>query len=261
MEQFVCARCGQVHKVVAVNTPRRRLSDSAWRAQMAFTMKGENAASLQVIPQERYTPVVQPGAYVETPVAQQTIENNVKVPLATALISGAFIGLASACAWAFFGLPKPLAAVPGITFMSTWWSWRGSLGFARTLLTKVEDFVNVDLNRDGQVGSQPAPTPQIERGLMVYGADGQGRLLLPDLPRYQVLQMARRMAVRFLAGRLPDNVRRNVSKRNLGLPFGDYLGDVQATLLELGLAKLGGNNTHELTDLGADWLAEVLENA
>lgn len=256
MEQFKCTRCGQIHDITPVKT--RRLSSSAWRAQMAFTMRGEDAASLKVIPQERYAPI-QPGTYVETPVAQQTLENNVKVPLATACISGVFIGVASACTWAFFGLPKPLAAVPGIMFFSTWWSWRGDFSFARTLLTRVEDFVNVDLDRDGVVGSQPAP--QIERGLMVHGANGQGRLLLPDLPHHQVQQMARSMAVRFLAGRLPDNVRRNVSKRNLGAPWGDYLPEVQATMLELGLVVLVGNNTHELTDLGADWLTEVLENA
>lgn len=261
-----CPHCGKAVK----------LEKATWLAQAKpFSMIGNDAASLKVVPQSDYyaptTTTVLPGARIETPVAQPSLESNVKVPLAQALVTGGIVGSAAFCiavstvvgVETFFDLPKPalfvIAPTVFATLQTVYTMWRGGINMADSLLTRIEDFTGVDWNRDGQTGSQPAP--QIERGLMVRGGGGLSLLLLPDLPRHQVLQMARRMAVKFLAGRLPDNVRRNVSKRNLGTPWGDYLPEVQATMLELGLVVLSGNNTHELTDLGADWLTEVLENA
>lgn len=253
-----------------------KLQKATWTAQAKpFSMVGDSAANLKVVPQPDYSiaqpapTAVVPGARFETPVAQQNLESNVKVPLAQALVTGGIVGSAAFCIAAsivtgveiFFDLPKPALFVVAPTVIATlqavYSQWTGGVNMADSLLTKVEDFTGVDWNRDGHVGSTPAP--QIERGLMVYGVDGQGRLLLPGLPRHQVLQMARRAAARFLAGRLPDNVRYNFSQDYLGQPFMPYLNDAKAVLHELGFIEPVGNNTYKLNDLGADWLAKILE--
>jgi hypothetical protein len=121
---------------------------------------GDNEAALREVPRERYTPI-QPGAYVQTPVAQQTVESNVKVPLLQSLVTGGFLGCLSACACVQFGLPKPVLLTTVATLGSAFWSWHGGVNFADSLLTRIEDFTNIDWNRDGQTGSQKAPPPQL----------------------------------------------------------------------------------------------------
>jgi hypothetical protein len=129
---------------------------------------GDSAATLRAAPQERYTPVV-PGARIETPVAQQSMESNVKVPLAQAIIESCIVGSAVFCAAAgivtFFGLPKPAILTIALTAVATlrtmYESWRGNVNMADSLLTRIEDFTNIDWNRDGQTGSQKAPPPQL----------------------------------------------------------------------------------------------------
>jgi hypothetical protein len=145
-----CPKCGT----------QLNLNSDTWTAKaQAFTMRGEDAASLETIPQPlRPTPIqIQPGAYIETPIAQQNIESNVKVPLLQSLVTGGLLGCAWTCASLYFGLPKPLLTTTGITLMFTYRTWASGVNMADSLLTRIEDYTKVDWNRDGQVGSQSVP--------------------------------------------------------------------------------------------------------
>lgn len=135
---------GQTHTFASASYP-------AWR--------GENAAGLQAVASTQA--IAQPGAYVETPVHQQTMESNVRVPLATASISGVLTGTLVLCGWLFVGWPQPVTATVAATIATAWWQWKDGQGFARSLLTRVEDFTNVDWNRDGRTGSAPPPAEPV----------------------------------------------------------------------------------------------------
>jgi len=118
-------------------------------------MRGADAASLQPVQATRAA--AQPGNYyTETPHRAPSIESDVKVPFYTALFTGALTGAMAASAWVYFSWPKPIAAVVGVTLASTWYAWRGSVSFLRGLLVKIEEFTQVDLDGDGNVGQAPA---------------------------------------------------------------------------------------------------------
>lgn len=153
--QFKCKRCGQEHTLTV-----EMLKSSTWTAQFAAQWKGTGYQDLKRQPppdRVHHAPAVpQPGAYVETPIHQQTMESGVKVPLATSLISGSFTGVLVLCGWQFVGWAQPVTATVAATIATTWWKWQGGVDFARGLLTRVEDFTGMDWNQDGQVGSTPA---------------------------------------------------------------------------------------------------------
>lgn len=143
--------------------PRHNLS---WRAQSATARwLVDETGNLKRQPgpsQIAYTPpptavVVQPGARIETPVAQQSIESSVKVPLAQSVITGGFIGAMTICGALYLKLPKPVLITAMSTLGSTFWTWKGSINFADSLLTRIEDYTGIDVNRDGVTGSKPTP--------------------------------------------------------------------------------------------------------
>jgi len=171
MNQFKC-KCGRCYNITLASN-RAPVDNTTWTAQArAFAMRGQDADSLQVVPQPPRPFVgAQPGAYIETPVAQQSLENNVKVPLAQSLITGGFVGCITTCASVYFGLPKPVLLVTVSTLVSSFIRWNGAVPFAGSLLTRVEDYTGLDLNQDGQVGSQPQPSPVLHLVKVKSGYD------------------------------------------------------------------------------------------
>ena len=130
-------------------------STHTFNAPSYLTLRGADAASLQPVQATRAA--AQPGNYyTETPHRAPSIESDVKVPFYTALFTGALTGAMAASAWVYFSWPKPIAAVVGVTLASTWYAWRGSVSFLRGLLVKIEEFTQVDLDGDGNVGQAPA---------------------------------------------------------------------------------------------------------
>lgn len=151
---------------------------NTWTAQaQAFTMQGDEAKNLTVIPQPPAPPpiTVYPGAYVETPVAQQTTESNVKVPFAQSLIAGGFMGGITACSVYFLGLPKPGLLISASALYAAYNRWNGGLNLADSLLVRIEDYTKIDWNRDGKVGSEKKPRPQL-RFVAVRGKGGMSNL-------------------------------------------------------------------------------------
>lgn len=160
-------------------------SKNTWTVQArAFTMRGDNAENLAVIPQPSLPAplppsAIYPGAYVETPVAQQNTESNVKVPFWQSLVSGGFVGCIAACSVFFLGLPKPLLLISASTLLGAYNKWNGGLNLADSLLVRVEDYTGVDWNRDGQVGSEKKPRPE----LRFIKTTGHGTM--SNLPMYE----------------------------------------------------------------------------
>lgn len=252
-----CSKCGHY-----LHAP-----GASWTAQSKpFHMVGESAATLERVPAPQVTqinvpaPQAIPGARIETPISQQSVESNVKVPLAQAVVTGALAGVAAACTCFFVGMHQPLLVTTCVATIATAYKWNGGLSISDSLLVRVEDYTGVDLNNDGQVGSQPVPhtSPDIKRGLDLW--NGNRRLtLLPTVPEHQVKMMARKTAV--LYSRLDDDTKDNFSTRHLGAPWGNYLKAAKSTLSELGYIKLHGNSTYKLSDSGKDWLLEAIEYA
>lgn len=178
MNQLKC-KCGRCYNITLADN--KAPVSNTWTAQaQAFAMRGQDADSLKVIPQQTYTPL-QPGAYIETPIAQQNIESNVKVPLAQGLVTGGFIGCMATCATLFFGFPKPVLIVTASTLTSAYITWKGGVNFADSLLTRIEDYTGVDINRDGVTGSEAQRKPQPELRFVSVRGSGQAS----NLPAYE----------------------------------------------------------------------------
>ena len=101
----------------------------------------------------------------------------------------------------------------------------------------------------------PSAPPEMEMGLWVKESYGGGGLfLLPDLPRHQVLKMAKITAAEYFGGR----VKKNFSKQFLGRAWGDNLSKAKEQLAALGNIELGGNQTYTFTDNGIEWLERAV---
>lgn len=102
----------------------------------------------------------------------------------------------------------------------------------------------------------------IEYGLRIVCKDGNKITflsLLPDVKRPLIERMVRDSA------RLYWNVEgkkvkeeRALSKRKIGAPFGDRLGEVKAILEKVGYITPAPNNTHQFTRRGRNWLIDHL---
>lgn len=113
---------------------------------------GANAAELEMQGAPLQALTVPGTHFTQTPTGTQTLESAVKVPLAQAVITGGFVGVLAACGAFYFGLPKPVIITTAATFGTTFWAWIGGKGFAQSLLMKIEEITNLDLNQDGDVG-------------------------------------------------------------------------------------------------------------
>jgi hypothetical protein len=143
-----CWQCGAEQHIGKPN--------NTWTAKVqAFTMRGTEASTLQPVQAARAT--IQPGAFVQTPIAQQNIESAVKVPLAQSLVTAGFIGSLASCAALYFSFPKPGIIALASTLGSAFWTWKGGMSFARDLVLCIEDFTQVDINRDNHIGQAPEP--------------------------------------------------------------------------------------------------------
>lgn len=137
--------------------------------------------------------------------------------------------------------------------------WLDRNGDGRLTWDDIQDAIDERLGGDRESVPAPQTAPNIKRGLMLYNGH-RGLQLLPELPEHQIRAMARKTAVLYLSGNLPDNVKENFTGRYLGRPWGDYLNAAKATLSELGYVHIvKGNNTYTLTDAGKDWLLEAVE--
>jgi len=82
------------------------------------------------------------------------------------------------------------------------------------------------------------------------------RELLPTIKRGVIRKMVQDTAQLYFASGTHDGKKKNFSKRELGKPWGDRLGEAQVVLKECGYIEEIKNRTHLFTTAGRDWLAD-----
>lgn len=103
---------------------------------------------------------------------------------------------------------------------------------------------------------EPDPAlPQPDMGLEVWDGHGSYIKLLPELPRHLVLRMAKITAGEYFG----NSDEKNFSERQTGRPWGEHLKAVKKSLLAIGHIESAGNNTHQFTERGEDWLRTVIK--
>ncbi|MCP4540634.1 MAG: hypothetical protein GY832_26145 [Chloroflexi bacterium] len=80
--------------------------------------------------------------------------------------------------------------------------------------------------------------------------------LLPDVKISLIDKMIQETARLYFSNRSKDAKDKAFSKRKLGRPFGERVGQAQKILEQAGLIEDTANNTYLFTHRGRDWLAE-----
>jgi len=144
-EFFDCPTCGQRLRVIGLGGGQHLGGGWEALAELDFTPPGGRAlpAGSEFVR--------------ETPLAQPTIEGSVLVPALQSLLCGCAAGVVAAFPTAAWGWPwwSPVAAAGGVFALA----WTVILSDTRRLLRKVETWIGADLDRDGQIGERPAPSP------------------------------------------------------------------------------------------------------
>lgn len=139
----------------------------------------------------------------ELPIFLPTLESNVAVPRSKAMTSAAFagpfygllVGVAWYGAWvvldlAIVGFPSPrpgppvvIGLIAGATawFLVAWRKWEGNAAYYDDLLSRFEEVVGLDIDRDGQIG-QPEKQEPVQMEVVHRGQDGFRQMLRFDLP-------------------------------------------------------------------------------